>query len=410
MVTLLRYQKTSVYIFIGLLIIFLVLLTRVIPFGPQIQTLWKYQCIDTMKVSRDNAHFLMNDPNTPRIIDAQLTEVTNLGANCVAIDTPYDEEFVPYLTQWTKSARKKNLHVWFRGNWSSWEGWFGYPKGVSTDEHIHRTQQFIHKHSDLFRDGDIFSAIPEPENGWPNGYISQNEFSTFRKFLVDENYQVQQAFSSLGKKVETNWFSLSGGVAKSVLDKKTVNALGNIVTIDHYVQAPEEMSSYIDYFKNTLHARVVIGEFGAPIADINGEMNEKEQAEFVDAVFWEIYKHNKDVLAINYWTLTDGSTALLNSDGTPKKVTQVIKMYYKPAIITGTVVNTWHFPLHNIIIKTIDGAQSVTTDFFGNFTIVVPAKNTTIVAEGNGFKTKTLPIPINKDGEIHQTIILTNNK
>src|SRR5437764_393443 len=87
-------------------------------------TAWKYQCIDTMKVSRDEARLLAHDKNAQKEIAQQMEEIKKLGANCVAIGTPYDKEFIPILTIWVTEARKQHLHIWFRGNFSGWEGWF----------------------------------------------------------------------------------------------------------------------------------------------------------------------------------------------------------------------------------------------------------------------------------------------
>ena len=62
------------------------------------------------------------------------------------------------------SARKHSLKVWFRGNLSGWEEWFGYPS-INRDEHTAGIVRFITNNPDLFEDGDIFVTCNECENG-----------------------------------------------------------------------------------------------------------------------------------------------------------------------------------------------------------------------------------------------------
>src|SRR6266516_910341 len=63
-------------------------------------TLWQYQCIDTMKLSRDGARSLIIKPDYHETIKKTVDAIAGMGANCIALGTPYDEEFVPYLAEW----------------------------------------------------------------------------------------------------------------------------------------------------------------------------------------------------------------------------------------------------------------------------------------------------------------------
>jgi hypothetical protein len=89
--------------------------------------IWEVRSVDTMKTSRDLAREKLHDISYDQIIVRDLKLIKDLGANYVAIDTPYDEEFIPYLTRWVKHAREQGLKVWFRGNFGG-GGWFGYQK------------------------------------------------------------------------------------------------------------------------------------------------------------------------------------------------------------------------------------------------------------------------------------------
>src|SRR5690242_5495373 len=77
---------------------------------------WSIQSVDTMKQSRDLASEKLNDTNFNSQISQQVKAIADTGANYIAIDTPYDEKFLPYLKRWVKASRENNLKVWFRGN------------------------------------------------------------------------------------------------------------------------------------------------------------------------------------------------------------------------------------------------------------------------------------------------------
>src|SRR6185312_2293157 len=109
-----------------------------------------------------------------------------------------------------------------RGNFSGWEEWFGYPKINSIDEHNTLTQDFVAKHSDLFQDGDIFTPLPEPENGGsgdPRG--SDQKVTEFNNMLVSSYANCTNAFQKIGKQVLCGFFSTNGDIAKDVLTPQT---------------------------------------------------------------------------------------------------------------------------------------------------------------------------------------------
>jgi hypothetical protein len=365
-------------------------------FGKKPTLLWQYQCIDTMKISRDQAQSEQNNPQSETEIAHEMKIIKQLGANCVAIDTPYDEAFVPYLKLWVKQARQNNLHIWFRGNFSSWEGWFNYPKGMTTQEHLAKTKQFILSHADLFADGDIFTPAPEAENGWGNGYVPQSDYPIFRQFLIDEHTNAQDTFNQIGKKVATNWLSMSGGLAMSMLDEPTIQALDNTVTIDHYVNSPEEMKSYIDYFNQKFHAKVILGEFGAPIPDINGNMTTQQQASFVNNIFQTLYQEHTAVYAVNYWVLRGGSTALATDTDVLKPVATTINNYYHPVSISGTITDETGMPVENASISIDHEGNTTTTNNQGYYSFLVPAKTIQLTVTKNGYTS------------INETVFITN--
>jgi len=336
-------------------------------------TIFPYQCIDTMKVSRDKARLLAQNPNAKILVRSQVQTIASLGANCIAIGTPYDEEFVPILRLWVKEARQAKLKVWFRGNWSEWEGWFDREKKQTTDEHIDQTVAFILSHPDLFTDGDVFSPNVEPENGASFSPVdSEKKTQQLRMYLIKEQLAVKRAFALIKKSVITPWVSMSGGVAKSVLDDKTIAALNYTVTLDHYVKSPKEMTEYITDFSRRFNARLVFGEFGAPIPDINGEMDEKTQAEFVGKLLAELFRQRYRIDGINYWTLSESSTALIQQNGRPKPVVAVIKQYYIPGIVTVFATDKDGKRLPKVSVSTQRSNTQVATDTNGTARLILP--------------------------------------
>jgi hypothetical protein len=378
-----QFKKLKFYSFILLAIIFFLALALITtgktpvrlslhnPKPPE-KMLWKYQCVDTMKTSRDRARNWMEADDAHSDITLQVKAIKSLGANCIAIDTPYDPEFLPYLKAWVRESRKQKLLIWFRGNFSSWEGWFEYRKGMSSDELFDKTTKFITENPELFEDGDIFTPAPEGENGGPFNQVEKDEHEAYRAFLLKEHQIAKDAFAKIGKKVEVNWMSMNGGLAKRMFDQPTIDGLGKVVTLDHYIKTAPEMGEFIEYFAKNYGAKTIIGEFGAPIPEINGSMTEDQQAAFIDELFQELYKHKDTVIGVNYWVLYDSSTALYNQDFSERKAVDVVRKYFIPNIIKGRVADQKGNPIVGALVKAVGTDESVWTDDKGEFVFVTP--------------------------------------
>lgn len=353
---------------------------------------WEYQCIDTMKTSRDKARAWKNNAQLQLHIHKEIHVAKTIGANCIALGTPYNSEFLPYLKLWVQEARKENMHIWYRGNFSEWEGWFEYPKNM-TESRLHtNTRSFIEENPELFQDGDIFTAAPEAENGGPFDQVEINEYQQFRRFLIKEHSTAEHAFNTINKDVEINWMSMNGGLAKRMLDADTVLQLGNVVTIDHYIKNSEEMGEFIQYFYDTYKAQTVVGEFGAPIPEINGNMSEAQQAQFVGELLHELYIYKDKVKGINYWTLYDGSTALVDFDFRQKLVAHVIKSYYRPRVVASVVTADDGTMLEGVHIRTPDKTSATYSDSKGSFSLPIPPTVNELIIEKENYDTKTIKI------------------
>lgn len=347
-------------------------------FAPPIRNSFSFESIDTMKYSRDPSREKLNDTRFDQVIEKQVGAIAATGATHVAIATPYDEEFLPIMKRWVEAARKHNLKVWFRGNWSGWEGWFEYP-AITREEHIEKTRQFIMKHPELFQDGDAFSACPECENGGPGDPRRTGDVSGHRQFLIAEYEGMQASFREIHKNVRTDLFSMNGDVAKLIMDKATTKALGGIVTIDHYVKTPEQLVKDINLLAEQSGGKIVLGEFGAPIPDIHGHMNQKEQADWIEKLLSLLAK-NSSIEGLNYWVGTGGSTEIWNSGGEPRQAVETITKYYHPEVMYGTVTDEQGMPLENVLVDFGTDMESVRTSkdgrFFKVFTPTAPPRVT----------------------------------
>ena len=326
---------------------------------------WKVQSIDTMKYSRDLAREKLKDPAFDIQIYQQVKGIAATGATHISIATPYDEEFLPILKRWVNAARSNNLHVWFRGNFSGWEEWFGYKK-ISRDDHKKMTQQFIESNADLFQDGDIFTACPECENGGPGDPRRTGDIKGYREFLIEEHKIMEDSFKKIGKNVIINYNSSNGDVARLVMDKETTKALGGIVAIDHYVASGDKTSFDITEIAKESGGKVVLSEFGAPIPDIHGDMSESDQAEWIEKTM-KILAANKDLVGMSYWVDKGGSTRLWNDDGSARKAVRSITEAYSPKNASGRVQNAYGADISGAKVEIL--SYTTTTDKNGSFII-----------------------------------------
>ncbi len=325
---------------------------------------WDFQSIDTMKYSRDpSREFLSKMDELEAIVNTQVRQIKEVGATHVGIATPYDEEFLPILKRWVGAARRENLKVWFRGNFSGWEGWFGYEK-ITREQHKQLLASFITEHPDLFESGDLFSACPECENGGPGDPRINGDAAGHRKFLIDEYDMTQRLFREIGKNVQSNIHSMNGDVARLIMDQETTSRLGGIITVDHYVGSPQQLAADIEDFAKRGNGKVILGEFGAPIPDIHGEMTEKEQAKWIESSL-NLLSQSPSLVGINYWVNVGGSTAIWTDTGEPKPAVEALHAFFKPNLAKGIVVNAFGKPIEDV--RVYSSSRTTFSDKKGKF-------------------------------------------
>ncbi len=299
--------------------------------SPQPVPVWSVRSIDTMKYSRDVAREKLKDASFDMTIDQQVKAIAETGATHVAIATPYDEEFVPFLARWVAAARRYNLHVWFRGNLSGWEKWFDYPS-LSREAHTTAIATFIKTNPTLFENGDLFTSCPECENGGPGDPRMNGDVAGHRAFLISESQAAAAAFRAIGKNVSVSYQSMNYDVAKLVMDRETTRALGGVVGIDHYVQSPDQLARDIAALHDSSGGYIFLSEFGAPIPDIHGAMTPDQQADWIRTTL-ERVSQLPEVIGVNYWVNVGGSTALWNQAGVARPGVAILKDYYSRLVV-----------------------------------------------------------------------------
>jgi len=341
-----------------------------------------------MKYSRDpSAQYLSNMPELNKVSDQMAKDIAATGATHMVVDTPYDDQFLPILKVWVAAARKYNLHVWYRGNWSGWENWFGYAS-ITRDQHIQKTKDFIIKNPDLFQEGDIFTACPECENGGPGDPRLNGDAAGHRAFLIAEYKMMTETFRGIGKNVQVNYNSMNGDVARLIMDKETTAALGGVVVIDHYVKTPAELNYDISQIAQNSGGQVILGEFGAPIPDIHGNMTDDQQADWIKQSL-NLLASNPDLAGLNYWTNMGGSTAIWTDKGVAKPAVAVITSYFKPQTIDGTIKNTLGSNIDQAIVQSTE--KRVVTEN-GNYEIAFVNGDEQVTISADGYITQKMPI------------------
>lgn len=363
---------------------------------------WRVQSVDTMKFSRDLSREKRKDPSFDAIIDQQVGNIAKMGATHVGIATPYDEEFVPMLSRWVISARKHNLNVWFRGNFAGWEQWFDYP-AISRDEHIALLPGFISRNKDLFREGDIFTPCPECENGGPGDPRVTKDISGHRLFLIREYDVATKAFRDIGVNVSVGYFSMNYDVARAIMDKPTTSSLGGIATIDHYVSTPEKMTEDIRTLAESSGGKIFLGEFGAPIPDIHGDMSEAEQHRWLTSAF-SLLAQEPSLIGVNYWVNVGGSTGLWDKNGRAKEAVAALSRAFRPAAIRATIVDQFNNPITNV--EVVSTQKKTLSDKSGQFILpYLPGEKSVHLVKDN-----YVDMTVNIDGFDPETNIIIEKR
>jgi hypothetical protein len=94
----------------------------------------------------------------------------------------------------------------------------------------------------------------------------------------------------------------------------------------------------------------VLGEFGVPILDINGNLSEEEQALWIREAMYALIQM-PEVAGLNYWTNTGSSTGLWREDGRAKEAVEELTSFYKAPVVRIMVKDEAGFKVRNARIS-----------------------------------------------------------
>lgn len=353
---------------------------------------FEVEAVDTMKYSRDAAR----NQDAHKLIPEMVAAAASLNPTHIAIGTPYDDEFIPVTKMWVSEIRKRNIKVWYRGNFAAWENWFGYERFKDPYEHIAKTERFIKNNPDLFEDGDIFTPAPEAENGgFGDPRRSEEIKNKFFDFLPKSYDSCMNAVRSIGRDVKCGYFSVNGDVAR-MFTKDIVNRTGGVLVIDHYVKTPEKLIEDIKAYHETTGAKIVLGEYGAPIPDIHGDLSEDEQDKLIKDNMIALVKHRDIIGGINYWTAFGGSTEIFKNQIQPKKAAQTLEAFFNPIVVKGNVQDEFGGAVARATV-TSDIARAQ-TDTFGNYSLLATPDFLTFTVTHPDYREKNVTI-VPKDSQ-----------
>lgn len=300
--------------------------TPVILTNQTVTPFWTIRSVSSMKETKDK--ICNQDPQ--EFINSWVGKATELGANYIAVETPYDNpscgNALTYSEAWINMIHGKGLNVWHRHMPLAFEGIYDTSKDNSRD-YLKQISDYIKANPTLFKAGDIFTPIPEPQNGGIKGvtYCPQNICMfdgavSFNKWLRDAITQSELAFSSigLGRKMKIGYYGFDGFVAwgdnnpdwDGILEDATIQAMGNI-TIDHY---PEIVGDTMENDLNELQAKypntpIIIGEWGT----ITGGDTISQVLLSMKAA------QRKNVIGFNYWHMGMGGNESIINDNFSNK-------------------------------------------------------------------------------------------
>lgn len=297
---------------------------------------WQIRSVSSMKETKDR---VCNQRDA--LFIAKWTQTAKeLGVNYVAVETPYDNpscaSSVTYTAKWVDAIRRQGLNVWHRHMPLAFEAIYNTPKRV--DDYIPMIVSYIKTNPTLFGPNDIFTPIPEPQNGGIKGITyCQNDLcqfenkEAFNAWLRRAMTESKAAFAAIGKPgVKVGYYGFDGFVAwghnnpdwEGILEDETVKQMGNI-TIDHY---PEAVGTSMTNDLKELAAKypgvpIIIGEWGATaggdtVASVKQNMGAAAA--------------NPAVTGFNYWHMgVGGNEALIEDNFTKLAAYSEVQKYFR---------------------------------------------------------------------------------
>jgi len=188
-----------------------------------------------------------------------------------------------------------------------------------------------------------------------------------------------------------------------------VQKVGNVLVIDHYVQTPQQLVEDVRSMREATGADIVLGEYGAPIPDIHGDLSSSEQAKLIEDNLKAIAGERSYVRGINYWTALGGSTRIFDDIKEPRDAVSVLTTYYTPLKVTGKVTDTIGTPINHATIN-IAPYGAINTDALGRFQALTTPDELQATIEKDGYKRQKADLEIGEDGQINVRVALEPQK
>lgn len=303
------------------------------------------------KIQADGYHFRIRSIDTQvvskhwagvsaEMIKEQVSAIKSLGANYVAIGTPYDE--VDDMRMWVREIHAQGMHVWFRSHWLEWEGDNNRPAIMTPDQYLEKTSQFILDNRDLFAEGDAFTVAVEAEQAGVGPGKRFLNWEEYKQFLLLEITVANNSFKKIemDRKIHTNWLSMNGWVAQNVITPELAKQIG-LITVDHFspqsdtigvFDSPDRiakmMSSDLDSMYSRLNVPIFLGEWGY---QINQESDEEHQKAVAEAVLSKLVV-KQFLIGVNYWVHMGHYSRLFNDNGgmitRERSVANTVRYFY----------------------------------------------------------------------------------
>lgn len=307
---------------------------------PSITQTWEIQSVDVMKYTKD----VVCNPPSDAFILSEVSKIKELGANYIAISTPYDNpscgDSLALTKRWIDAARAQGLSIWHRHMGLSFEGIYGVAKTKDAN-YLTLITNYIKNNPTLFKDGDIFTPTPEPDTAgiygvtYCNSTCAFDNREDFNTWIRSAQSQVKQAFVTIGvPTIKVGYYGTSGFIVfgennpdwygKSFLDQSTVEAMDNVIAMDSY---PETYGGTMSNALDGAHrlwpnAKIVLGEWGTITATSDTNAVSQIQASMSSA-------KRPYVTGFNYWNLgPSGNEGLLNDDLTDRPSYSAVQSFY----------------------------------------------------------------------------------
>lgn len=277
--------------------------------------------VDTMKESRDPASY---NGRSQEEINQEVQLIASLNVTHITVDTHY--EYTDYMRKWVTAIRQTGKKIWFRPAFNQWENNNGTTGIMTPTTYLQKLDQFIRQNPDLFEEGDILDACPEPENGkyWKATFgdnwtyqpkAPNNATDEFNEFIIGLANTSDTALSAVGiSGVITGIHSTNAWIGKttSVLYPSTVAKFG-VLAIDGYpeststdpVVAAQRRLAEIDEVYQARKIPIILSEYGysnaMPVTDEVQRLVIKKSLEEIGKL--------KYITGLNYWVGPGSDTA-----------------------------------------------------------------------------------------------------